>query len=132
MISENLACMVYVLGLATGAWVAWVLTNRYWHRRYTSLLHRPCFKFREHRGGLDEAMQTVVELLDFEALVTHLRKIWRGTAYETGEVTVKPYGDTAEERFDRRIGWDTHVVCIDGHAIGFTDGPVERRSRAGK
>jgi hypothetical protein len=39
-------------------------------------------------------------------------------------VTVEPYGG-----IDKRIGWDTHLVCIDGDAVGFTDGPV--RTTAG-
>lgn len=39
--------------------------------------------------------------------------------YPVGAISVKPYG------FDSRIGWDTHMVTIDGNAVGFTDGPLE-------
>lgn len=51
---------------------------------------------------------------------------WSGTAgtarptktrmeYEQN-VTVRPYGR------DERIGWDTHLICIDGKAALFSDG----------
>ena len=36
-----------------------------------------------------------------------------------GKIEVKPYG------FDDRINWNTHIVTIDGKAIGFTNEPVE-------
>ena len=38
--------------------------------------------------------------------------------FEPGLLQVEPYG------FDDRIGWDTHIVTIDGNAVGFTNGPV--------
>lgn len=86
-------------------------------------------KYREKRELLVESMETVIELPDFEALEAHLRERHRGTAYETGALTVEPYGDTPERRLDKRIGWDTHIVCINGNAIGYTDGPAQRRVR---
>jgi len=69
-------------------------------------------KFREHRGTLDEAMKTVVELEPtVAALATHL-------GAKPKQLQVKKYV------YDDRIGWDTHIVTVDGMAVGFTSGPV--------
>ena len=35
----------------------------------------------------------------------------------SNRIEVKPYC------YDERIGWTTHIVTIDGQAVGFTDGP---------
>lgn len=32
-----------------------------------------------------------------------------------GTVSIEPYG------FDKRCGWDTHAVMLDGRIVGFTD-----------
>lgn len=79
-------------------------------------------KFREHRALLDEAMETVVELKDRADLLRHLQKLaepWPTHPPVTDTtVHVEPYG------FDKRIGWDTHIVTLDGYGVlGFTDGP---------
>ncbi len=37
-----------------------------------------------------------------------------------GVLTVKKYGSGIDER----NGWDTHLVSLDGEAMGFTDGTV--------
>ena len=37
-----------------------------------------------------------------------------------GVLKVEPY------LFDKRIGWDTYIVTLDGNAIGFTNGPLTR------
>lgn len=71
-------------------------------------------KYRPHRGGLAESMLEVVELDgSLAALEAHVRKTW-----PVGDIKVEPYGG-----YDKRIGWDTHIVTIDGSAVGFTDGP---------
>jgi hypothetical protein len=89
-------------------------------------------KYRPHRGSLDKAMAEVVEVADFPALVAHMRKTapdW----YPPEELptventTVEPYGDS-RTRWDSRIGWNTHVVKVNGSVWGFTDGPLERRT----
>jgi len=74
-------------------------------------------KFRPHRGLLVEAMKEVVELEDRAALVAHLIEL--GYAAKESSVEVENYGG-----MDARIGWDTHIVCIDGDAVGFTDGAL--------
>jgi hypothetical protein len=69
-------------------------------------------KFRGHRGTLDEAMKTVVELEPtLAALTAHL-------GAKPKQVKVEKY------MYDDRIGWDTHIVTVDGEAVGFTNGPV--------
>jgi len=69
-------------------------------------------KFREHRGTLDDAMKTVVELdATLPALAAFLK-------VKPKQLQVKKYV------YDDRIGWDTYIVTVDGQAVGFTDGPV--------
>ncbi len=69
-------------------------------------------KFREHRGTLAEAMETVVELEPtLAAVALHLK-------VKPKQVQVKKY------TYDDRIGWDTYIVTVDGDAVGFTNGPV--------
>ena len=79
-------------------------------------------KFREHRGGLTESMETTVDLPDYPALIAHLRKLaqpWQTMPpIDATTVYIKHYG------YDKRIGWDTHIVMLDGYgALGFTDSP---------
>ncbi len=77
-------------------------------------------RFREHRGGLAESMETVVNVAHHVALLDHIRKLakpWPIFPPVTPEtVHIKPYG------WDGRIGWDTHIVVLDGYGVlGFTD-----------
>jgi len=81
-------------------------------------------KFREHRGGLAEAMETVVEVEGMRGLVAHMQKLaeqWPSMpVINVNTVKVKPYG------FDSRINWDTHLVTVEGYGVfGFTDGPAQ-------
>lgn len=70
-------------------------------------------KYRDHRGGLDESMQTMVDMpRDLESLATHL-------GVKSSSIRVEAYGG-----FDKRIGWDTYIVLVDGVPFGFTDGPA--------
>ena len=69
---------------------------------------------------IDESMKHVLEIPDWEALVAFLEKEWRAWKPDS-VVTVEKYG-----RFDERIGWDTHLVCVDGHAALFSDGPMSK------
>lgn len=91
-------------------------------------------KFREHRGSLAAAMETVVELEPTKsAVIAHAKKLALACGFFFTEeeldreltldtVKVEPYG------FDQRIGWDTHLVTSTYTAIpiiGFTSGPVK-------
>ena len=69
-------------------------------------------KYRHHRGGLAESMETVREI---EPTIAALEALLRAT-----DVTVEKYG----YGIDERIGWDTHLVCVNGIPAGFTDGPA--------
>lgn len=82
-------------------------------------------QFREHKGSLSDSMETTCFVRDHE----HLAAIIRDRLYQfcfsldDHAVTVRPYAA------DSRIGWDTHVVKLDGYGvIGFTDGPVPQRT----
>jgi len=79
-------------------------------------------KLRDHKGTLEDAMQTVREIQTFGDLMKDIN------------ANLSPYvGLIAAERvsvnryyFDDRIKWDTHIVTIAGYGVyGFTDGPVE-------
>ena len=66
---------------------------------------------------IDEAMMRVVEIPDRPALMAYLAEhfdFWHPTE---ANVTIRPYG------YDARIGWDTHLICVDGKAALFADGP---------
>ncbi len=74
-------------------------------------------RFREHRGGLIDSMSTVVEVGD---TAMALRRYLNGISIPEGEIEIKPY------MFDKRIGWDTHIVTMKGYGvIGFTDKGVK-------
>ena len=78
-------------------------------------------RFREHRGSLADSMETTVNVADHSALLDHIRKLaqaWPTFPPVTPEtVHIKPYG------WDERIGWDTHIVTLDGYGVlGYTDG----------
>jgi len=74
-------------------------------------------KFRLHRGGLAESMETVVEIEDREELVKHINKKHSfGPKLTSNDLSINPYG------YDARIKWDTHIVTIPYGVIGFLDG----------
>jgi len=77
---------------------------------------------REHRGGLAESMATVQPVRDREHLVEIIRESLGPFAFrvEPEHVTVTPYVR------DSRIGWDTHLICIEGYGVwGMANGPIE-------
>lgn len=83
-------------------------------------------KFRPHRGSLEEAMTQVQEFASRADLIAYIKQ-------ELDPYSVEPH---PLERYDRitrigpytkddRIGWDTHVVLVNGYGVfGFTDGPL--------
>lgn len=83
-------------------------------------------KFREHRGSLDDAMKTCVEIPDGPALLAHCRKLfesWPGVPLiNPKSLVVEPYHMMRDER----IGWPmTYIVWLKGYGVlGFTDGPI--------
>lgn len=78
-------------------------------------------KFRHHRGSLDDAMKTIVELEpSLKALREHLVASRKGEPLGNyvGTLRLEYRGE------DERIGWSTYIVTEDGNAIGYTDGPI--------
>lgn len=78
--------------------------------------------YRPHRGMLADSMACVAEVESFEALVNLMREevadYYPPDQMPTLEnTTIEPYGG-----FDKRIGWDTHIVLVNGSAWGFTNG----------
>jgi hypothetical protein len=87
-------------------------------------------KFRQHRGGLAESMQTVVEIKDRAALVAYAFKLLAPFYFREEDVAaglnVEPYGCQAggPPMYDKRTGWHTYIVTLKGYGVlGFTDGP---------
>ena len=82
-------------------------------------------KIRAHRGGLSESMKTVAEIEPTaKAVAEHVTCSWKGSPnsqISPDMVRVEKYGNG----IDLRIGWDTHIVLIEGQGpFGFTDGPL--------
>ena len=77
------------------------------------------FKYRDHKGCLADSLETTQEFADKGALLEYLQKtLTQGCKYnlDIKEVTIKPYG------YDKRIGWDSHIVHLEGWGVfGFTD-----------
>lgn len=74
-------------------------------------------RIRQHRGSLDDSLATAAEIpATEEAVRSYFTKQFMVSIL--GEIEVKPYG------YDGRVGWDTHVVMLDGSVAGFTDGPL--------
>ena len=76
-------------------------------------------KYRPQRGGLEESMAQAAEILpSLSALTKHINGLgWFCYPIYSGQVKVIHQG------FDARINWDTHIVTVDGQAVGFTNGP---------
>jgi hypothetical protein len=70
-------------------------------------------KYRHHRGGLKESMQTV---LDIEPTINALAVILKSPP---SAITVETYG------YDSRTEWDTYLVAVEGRAVGFCNAFVE-------
>jgi hypothetical protein len=78
-------------------------------------------KFREHRGSLAEAMGTVVDLENGDALVDHVTSLLSHWGY--GRSYVERFLRCQQYQYDPRIGWDTWLITLEGYGvIGFTDG----------
>jgi hypothetical protein len=85
-------------------------------------------RFREHRGGLAESMETAIEVATRDDLIAHLRAVlapWP-TAPDPAAIICEPYSGE-----DRRIGWaQTYIVTLPGYGVlGFADGPLPEPTR---
>lgn len=68
---------------------------------------------------LSEMMEKVVEISDFDTLIVFLQKNYSFLNPTKNNVTIKPYV------YDRRIGWDTHIICVSDKATFFSDGSFD-------
>lgn len=87
--------------------------------------------FRFQRGGLEMSMATVVEVVTKEDLCRVLSDACAPLTVEPDIVTVIPYGTIDRPGvpfFDKRTGWTTYAVLIDGMCVGFANGPIPPRA----
>lgn len=81
-------------------------------------------KYRDHKGGLSESMETVQEFDSIEQIKQHLNLFYN----QFGELVVEVKFQYA--MFDNRIGWDTYYVLmrLDGKSdfmvAGMSDGYI--------
>ena len=79
--------------------------------------------FRHHRGSLDEAMRTVVEIPSKKALLreikSHLSPHDSLKIDNVDDISFKHVG------WDDRIKWDTYYVIVDGQVLGMSNGTLE-------
>ena len=79
---------------------------------------------------VDESMESVTEVSDWPELMALLREHYYFWEPTEENVLIQKWG----QGIDTRIGWDTHVVTVNGHAALFTDGDLpkpEEVSRGG-
>lgn len=70
-------------------------------------------KYRDQRGGLKESMETVREI---EPTIDALAVILK---VPPSAITVERYC------YDKRINWDTYLVSVEGHAVGYCNAFVD-------
>ncbi len=67
--------------------------------------------FRFHRGGLEESLKTTIVVKNFNDLYTAIANEFDITASWSASIEIEPY--PAENNFDARIGWHTHLVTAN-------------------
>ncbi len=79
-------------------------------------------KFREHRGALNDAMETLFEFETRAQLLAHCRQLLSRNGFQFSD----PHMHFFYQGFDGRIGWNTYLIVIQGYGpIGYTDGIIE-------
>lgn len=71
---------------------------------------------------LDESMERVAEVASMEDLAVYLKEHFYFWDPHESNVTITKYG----HGFDKRIGWNTHLICIGGKAAMFSDGDFSK------
>ncbi len=76
-------------------------------------------KFREHRGGLEESLKTVVEVNSLAELEAHILKIWYPFGLDSVELTFTKYTPDG----DSRIDWKELYLVMDSlvGVVGWSD-----------
>lgn len=73
-------------------------------------------KFRWHCGSLEDSMNSTVVINGTIDLLRIIRSRPHLADSELKDLKIE------HERFDYRIGWDSHIVTIKGNVVGWTDG----------
>lgn len=79
-------------------------------------------KFREHRGSLSDAMETVVEVSNISDIAAIINKSWDYFGKKVEQIKIEFYC------YDERIDWETYIVTyrLSGeeqfYVAGFTNG----------
>lgn len=68
-------------------------------------------------------MREVVEVNDFAQLVRHMRREVESW-YPEDQLPTEENTKLEPYWFDTRIGWNTYLVTVDGHAWGYTNGRI--------
>ena len=81
-------------------------------------------QFRPQRGSYEESMNEAVYVNPLtQDTLTWVLAVFELSA-KTEDITLRPYA------YDERNKWDTHVVLVNGQAVGFTDGPFDTEINA--
>ena len=76
-------------------------------------------KYRCHRGGLEESMETVIEVNSREELLKIIQERYP-------LLNIKRIAIDKDSTWDERIGWETHYVInmtsLPVHIIGYING----------
>lgn len=76
------------------------------------------FKYRDHRGGLAESLETTQVFNSLNELIDYLKQSLKEYNFEflNSDIKIKPYC------YDKRIHWNTYIVTIKNFGVvGFTD-----------
>ncbi len=87
--------------------------------------------FRFHRGGLEESLKTTIIVDSMHNLLAKILLAMNFDPFDVQEMKYEPYPD-AENNFDARIGWYTHIVMLtmstgEKWPIGFLSEPFQTR-----
>jgi hypothetical protein len=82
------------------------------------------YRYRDHRGSLQDSLATTVEVDNLEELRQHLGQGLLDPLCKMDSIVFKPMplGMRAMQRDSER--WETHTVILDGCAIGYSDGII--------
>ncbi|CCJ07110.1 Hypothetical protein BN69_1659 [Methylocystis sp. SC2] len=81
-------------------------------------------RFREHRGSLDEALETTFAFKTIAGLEAHIRRLGAHNHEPIVTIAVEFYGRPGGSGDDARIGWkNVHLVYVNGVPFGWMEGP---------
>lgn len=75
-------------------------------------------KYRPHRGSLFDSMSEVVEISNRQALLHHINNnsmILKRIKLQDEDLKLSSQG------YDKRINWNTYIVCIRNKLIGLSN-----------